>query len=505
MTDSAISRTRATMTVNGRELDASEAGAHTTALNFLRASGLTSVKEGCAEGECGACAVVISRPDGNGGTRWTAVNSCLLPAAALADQEVLTAEGLAQGEELHPVQYEMAVRGGSQCGYCTPGFIASMAAEYYRPERATCADICGSKLCGGSPDQNAGPAAPAACTGNPELGANGFDLHSLSGNLCRCTGYRPIRDAAYALPAEPAEDDVLAQRRSRPAPVSRPLALSHPEGDFVRPANLAEALEHLAAEPGAVLLAGGTDWGVDVAVRFRRAPLTIAIDQLPELKTFTRTPGSIEIGAGLTLTEVGRHLNGEVPVIADLLPLFASTLIRNAATFGGNLGTGSPIGDGAPVFLALDASLVLASPRGEREVALSEYFTGYRQSVRAADELIKSIKIPTPLAPRARFYKIAKRRFDDISSVAVAIAAHIEGGTMNQVRIGVGGMAATPIRALSTELALEGRPFTQETFEHAAAIMAGEGTPIGDHRASSRYRAQTAAQSVLRFFAEVNS
>lgn len=497
MTDSAIATNLAIIKINGRDVDVSKAGAHTTALNFLREEGFTSVKEGCAEGECGACAIMVSRPDGNGGTRWTAINSCLLPAAALADQEVYSAEGIANGEDLHPVQYEMAVRGGSQCGYCTPGFISSMAAEYYRPERATCADICGSNLCGGADDE-------PACSSDPELGANGFDLHSLSGNLCRCTGYRPIRDAAYALPEAPEEGDPFAQRLSEPAPVSAPLTLEHPEGRFVRPADLAEAIGLLDQEPDAVLLAGGTDWGVDVAVRFQRAPLTIAVDGLEELKELNMSEDSIEIGAGLTLTEVERRLDGQIPLIADLIPLFASKLIRNGATFGGNLGTGSPIGDGAPVLLALDASLVLAGTGGEREVPLAEYFTGYRQSVRTPDELIKSVRIPLPLAPHARFYKLAKRRFDDISSVAVAIAAEINDGILSQVRIGLGGMAATPIRALSTEAALEGQPFTQETFNNAYAIMAGEGTPIGDHRASSEYRAQSAASAVLRYFAEVN-
>src|SRR5690625_4760189 len=181
MTDSAIAKGLAVVKINGRDASVAAAGAHTTALNFLRAQGYTSVKEGCAEGECGACAIMVSRPDGNGGTRWTAINSCLLPAAALTGQEVYSAEGFSNGEELHPVQYEMAVRGGSQCGYCTPGFISSMAAEYYRPERATCAEVCGTNVCGGSDEAT-------ACTSDPELGANGFDLHSVSGSLCRCTG-----------------------------------------------------------------------------------------------------------------------------------------------------------------------------------------------------------------------------------------------------------------------------------------------------------------------------
>src|SRR5690625_2361793 len=172
MTDSAIARNLAVIKINGRDVDVTRAGAHTTALNFLRSEGFTSVKEGCAEGECGACAIMVSRPDDNGGTRWTAINSCLVPAAALADQEVYSSEGFADGEELHPVQHEMAVRGGSQCGYCTPGFISSMVAEYYRPERSICSEICGTSLCGA-----AGETAP--CSLDPELGANGFDLHTL--------------------------------------------------------------------------------------------------------------------------------------------------------------------------------------------------------------------------------------------------------------------------------------------------------------------------------------
>jgi xanthine dehydrogenase small subunit len=191
-----------------------------------------------------------------------------------------------------------------------------------------------------------------------------------------------------------------------------------------------------------------------------------------------------------------------VPLLAQLFPQFASRLIRNAATIGGNLGTGSPIGDAAPVLLALEASLVLASVDGEREVALSDYFTGYRQSVRRPDELIKSVRIPLPPAPLAAFHKLAKRRFDDISSVAIGFALQVSDGVVTRARIGLGGVAAMPIRALATEAALEGRPWTEETAQAAAEVLAGEGTPIDDHRASAAYRAAMLGQSLRKLYAE---
>lgn len=535
------------VTVNGSEKSVVGVAPYTTTLQWLRGGGITGPKEGCAEGECGACAVLVSRPDGDGGTRWTSLNSCLVPAAMLAGQEIYTAEGLATAEGLHPVQEEMVLRGGSQCGYCTPGFVSSMAAEYYREDRAGCA--CGSGGCGSAPaTSNIVSNARAVPTGNKlpwplvvaddaqrldpwlpprieqdadativpatryestseheaEVGPNGFDLHALSGNLCRCTGYRPIRDAAFALgEVDPA--DPIAQRRAQPAPASRPLRLETAGSAFVRPADLEEALSLLVGTPEAVLLAGSTDWGVELNIKHRRAPLTIAIDQLPELRQFHATDDHIEIGAALTLSEVARLLDGSVPLLDQVFPLFASQLIRNAATIGGNLGTGSPIGDMAPALLALDADLVLSSPRGNRIVQLADYFTGYRESVRVADELICAVHIPTPVAPLSRFYKVAKRKFDDISSVAVAIAATVTDGTVEHIRVGVGGAAAMTLRARSTEAALLGKPFTAETFAAAADVMMTEVTPMSDHRASAEYRSATLAQSIRRFHAEVAS
>src|ERR1700760_4300988 len=495
------------VTVNGESRDLGEAGGHVTLLEWLRAGGWTGTKEGCAEGECGACAVLVARDDGGGGTRWVAINACLVPAAAFDQQEVVTAEGLGQPGDLHPVQQEMAHRGGSQCGYCTPGFICSMAAEYYRPDR-TPAD----------PSSNGKQAA------DHEHGPNGFDLHALSGNLCRCTGYRPIRDSAFALGA-PDPADPLAARQTAPAPPSPPAPPAPPaprparqtapapapattsvtsdQGRYVRPGTLAETLDLLAGHPDAQLVAGSTDWGVELNIRHRRAGLSIGIDRLPELREFSVGPHHFDIGAALTLSEAEAKLAGRIPLLDALFPQFASRLIRNGATFGGNLGTASPIGDTPPALLALNASLVLAAEGAERVVPLAEYFTGYRQSVRQPGELIKTIRIPRPVAPLTGFHKIAKRRFDDISSVAVAYAPRLNPAqTLAGARIGRGGVAATPIRALAVEEALAGRPWSRETIAAAAGLMAEAGTPLTDHRASSQYRTAMLRSSLLKFYAE---
>ncbi|WP_328325402.1 FAD binding domain-containing protein [Kribbella sp. NBC_00382] len=495
-----------TIKVNGTDASLDGVPVHTTVLDWLRDRGLTGAKEGCAEGECGACSVLVARPGIDTPTQWTAINACLLPAASLDGQEIITSEGLGKSTELHPVQQEMAVRGGSQCGFCTPGFVCSMAAEYYRADRTP----------------------SASC--EHEHGPNGFDLHALSGNLCRCTGYRPIRDAAYAL-GDPAADDTLAARRSSPPPPPVATRLTVDGAEFIRPATLAEVLEILTECPEARIVAGSTDAGVEVNIRGLRPPLVVAVDRLAELREFTwhpqpgeayglskvdepgqpdglgevgraSGPGEVRIGAALTLSEIERLLAGRVPLLAQVFPQFASRLIRNGATIGGNLGTGSPIGDTPPALLALDASLVLTSTRGERTVALADYFTGYRQTLKAPDELIRSIVVPLPLAPMTAFHKIAKRRFDDISSVAIGYAVEVVDGVVRQARIGLGGVAATPLRARATEDALIGQPWTEQSVREAAGVLAGEGTPMDDHRASSAYRSAMLGQSLLRFFAQ---
>jgi xanthine dehydrogenase small subunit len=496
------------VTVNGRRHPLHGIAAHTTALDWLRDSGLTGSKEGCAEGECGACAVLLATSDDHGGTAWTAVNACLVPAAALDGQEVVTAEGLGTPDAMHPVQAGLAEAGGSQCGYCTPGFACSMAAEFYRTGRV--ARIAAES---GDSDHAATAAEPstsrvariAAQSGDSgdtgdEVGPNGFDLHALSGNLCRCTGYRPIRDAAYAL-GQPEPGDPLAERRDRPAPEPRATRIDADGEQFLRPSSLDEALRVLGEEPDAVVVAGCTDWGVDVNLRGARAPLTIAIEHLPELRSLTFGDDAIEIGAALSLSEVEHRLEGRVPILDELFPQFASPLIRNRATIGGNLGTASPIGDTTPALLALEARVVLVSADGEREVELAEYFTGYRQTLRRPDALIRAVRIPRPLAQLTAFHKVAKRRFDDISSIAVGFALDLDDdGVVASARIGLGGVAATPLRARATEAALVGRPWDLETVRDAASVLGSEGTPMSDHRASAQYRAVMLNTALLKLY-----
>lgn len=475
------------VTVNGQARPLPGVAAHTSLLDALRGLGLTGCKEGCAEGECGACAVLLATDDEQGGTEWTALNACLVPVAAVDGQEVVTAEGLGTPDAPHPVQAGLAEGGGSQCGYCTPGFACSMAAEFYRGGRVPVPAEMPATT----------DAAPGADGASGDLGPNGFDLHALSGNLCRCTGYRPIRDAAFALGA-PEAADPLAARRDRPAP--RPVATRFESDDarFVRPASLDDALRLMRDEPSAVVVAGCTDWGVDVNLRGRRAELAIAVERLPELRTLTVGDASIEIGAALTLAEIERRLAGRVPLLDQVFPQFASPLIRNRATLGGNIGTASPIGDTTPALLALEARVMLASVDGEREVDLAEYFTGYRTTIRRPDELIRAVRIPLPLAQVTAFHKIAKRRFDDISSVAVAFALDLDGGVVASARIGLGGVAATPIRARATEAALYGQQWSDEIVRDAASVLGSEGTPMSDHRASAEYRALMLENALLK-------
>jgi xanthine dehydrogenase small subunit len=356
-----------------------------------------------------------------------------------------------------------------------------MAAEYYRPGRAAGAS-------GADPD-------------DAEHGPNGFDLHALSGNLCRCTGYRPIKDAAYALGAPP-DDDPFVTRLDADPPAPAATDLTSDGARFVRPTSLDHALDLIARTPEATLVAGSTDLGVELNLHGSRPPVIVAVDRLDELRGLEVGEDRVCLGAALTLTEIERGLGGVVPLLSELLPQFASRLIRNGATIGGNLGTGSPIGDCAPVLLALDASLVLASSAGERTVPLGEYFLGYRSSVRRQDELIREIVIPVPVARLTAFHKVAKRRVDDISGVAVAFAIDVRDGVVSRAAIGLGGVAATPLRAHAAEELLVGRPWGPETVVVAADALGRSGTPLDDHRASARYRAAMLRQSLLRLYAE---
>jgi xanthine dehydrogenase small subunit len=425
-----------------------------TLLEYLRTSGRVGTKEGCAEGDCGACTVALRDGDG-----FLAVNSCLVPLAAVAGREVVTAEGLAQGGTLHPVQEALARAGGSQCGYCTPGFVMSLFAATYAGEREDSA---------------------------------------LEGNLCRCTGYRPIREAARSLSA-PAEDDpFLAFAMGAEAD-------HYSAGDerFFHPKTLSEALE-LLTQPGAKAIAGGTDVGVEMNKFGRRYPVLVALSGVPELKRLRETAVGLELGGALTLSELEAQLQGRLPLLETMIRAFAARQIRNLATLGGNLATASPVGDLAPVLLAAGAQLTLASRRGERTLALGDFFTGYRTTLLDPDELILTVTVP--LAEPSRLeavYKVGKRGADDISTVAAAFSLGLSpDGSVCSARLAYGGVAATPVRAAEVEAFLLGKPWTGRTAAEAAARLRALFTPLSDLRGSADYRRALVGNLFEKFFYE---
>jgi xanthine dehydrogenase small subunit len=413
--------------------------------------------------------VVVRRGDEGGRpARYEPVNSCLVLAAALEGQEVWTAEGLADGERLHPVQTAMVERGGSQCGYCTPGFVVSLFAEYYRE------------------------------------GRDGYDPEAISGNLCRCTGYRPIRDAARSLGAPEPGDRFLARLDEPPPDVRGFSAEASASRRFHRPATLDEALALLAAEPAARVVAGGTDVVVGINQSHDRFETIVALDAIEELRFIERRNDVLVLGAGVPLSRLEDELRGELPMLDALFPLFSSRLIRNRATLGGNLVNASPIGDTPPALLALDAEVVVAGPNGERTVPLDGFFTAYRKTALAPGELVTAVRIPRPFPTINRFYKVSKRVLDDISTVAAGfgITLDADGATVTKARLAYGGVAATPARAHDAEDVLVGKPWSPETIGQAQAVLERTFSPITDQRGSERYRSAMVTRLLDKLWAD---
>ncbi len=450
--------------LNGRSVRIDEAATSRTLLDFLRAQGLTGAKEGCAEGECGACTVVIVG-DAGGRSAYRAVNSCLILLPTIAGHEVYTVEALAAGGELSDVQHALAMAGGSQCGYCTPGFVMSLFAEHYRLERQE------------------------AC-----------DPLALSGNLCRCTGYRPIGDAARSL-GVPAPG-VFRDRLLLPPPALAPVAGRR----FSRPSTVAEAFAILDADSGATLIAGGSDVAVESNVRGRQLTHLVSLESIEELRDFSDALDSVTIGAALPLTDIGRRWSSAPAVFHEWLALFASPPVRNRATLGGNLGTASPIGDAAPLLAALDATVHLAGSAGRRTLPLSSFFVSYRQTARRPAEIITALEIPKPLPAFVRFYKVTKRRLDDISTVAAGLAIDLDAaGRVRRARFAFGGVAATPVRVAEAEEAVRNQVWDEQAVERVQRILDRVLTPMSDHRGSKEYRLEVAKSLVEKFWWEGQS
>jgi xanthine dehydrogenase molybdopterin binding subunit/xanthine dehydrogenase small subunit len=464
--------------LNGRAVRVDRVSANTSLLTWLRSNGHTGSKEGCAEGDCGACTVALVDTNARGERTYRAVNSCITLLPMVAGREIITVEGVAPEEgTLHPVQQAMASGYGSQCGYCTPGFVVSMFEGYYRDDLDT----------------------------REKIG------EQLSGNLCRCTGYRPIREAMEDALAKraPQKDDLFQLRLKKNDGAIHGLEYEDGEGQtFLRPTSLDELLalkdEYQAK---AELVAGATEIGVYINKQHRRYALLVSIEGVRELSRIDKSDHAFTIGGGATLTAIEEALAGEYPMIDKMLWAFASRQIRNRATLAGNIVTASPIGDMPPLMLALDADVVLAKKGGARTVPLADFFLAYRKTVLAPTEIVQSIVVPRNVvktAGRRRLmnsFKVSKRRELDISIAAAAFVIELDAaGIVRYARLAYGGVAATPARAKTTEAFLLGKAWNETTLREAQTVLASEFAPIDDHRSGAAFRRELVTSLFEKFF-----
>lgn len=463
--------------LNGDEVALADVRPDETLLDWLRLRrSLVGTKEGCAEGDCGACTVLVGRLSG-GGLVYEGVNACIRFLGSLDGCHVVTVEHLkGSGDALHPVQQAMVDFHGSQCGFCTPGFVMSLYALWMR-----------------APDPSDAAIEKA-----------------LQGNLCRCTGYESIMRAARAISSygDLGSDPLAAERADVAARLKalrdgRRVEIGEGKDRLVVPASVDDLAQVLAAEPKATIVAGSTDVGLWVTKLMRDIAPAVFIGGLEELQTISETDGTITIGAGVSYSDARDLLGRRIPALGRLIDRIGGEQVRNMGTLGGNIANGSPIGDTPPPLIALGATLTLRSGGERRTIPLEDFFIAYGKQDRAPGEFVEAVHVPMP-AKDAHFaiYKISKRRDEDITAALGAFHVIVKGGVVESARIAYGGMAATPKRAEAVEAALVGRPWNEETVEAAMARYTEDFTPLTDMRATAQYRALVARNLLRRFYFE---
>ncbi|MBX2870303.1 MAG: xanthine dehydrogenase small subunit [Acidiferrobacterales bacterium] len=470
--------------LNQEKIDLPDRPADTTVLRYLRDElQLCGTKEGCASGDCGACTVVVAEKQGQA-LRYRAVNSCITFIGSLQGKQLITVEHLASGNELHPVQQAMVDLHGSQCGFCTPGFVMSMFAMYKAIEQSL-----------GSLNQ-------------AELRIK--TQYHLGGNLCRCTGYRPIIDATLASVDSIAGDQFsrATQSTCHDLEFIADAVSAQNTASSMHPKNIIELNNYIRQFPEAPLVAGCTDLALEVTQKLQSIPLMIYLDQVTELLEVDESKESMTIGAGVTLEQCKTLFTEHWPQTAEIFDRFGSYQIRNQATIGGNIANASPIGDLPPLLIALGATLCLQLGDTQREITIDSFFIDYKKTALEDHEFIVSIKVPLPLPNQLlRIYKISKRVDDDISAVCMAISLTLsdtqDTGILDS-KVAFGGMSAIPCRASRCESVLNHGDLTEYTIALAADAIEQDFSPISDARASSSYRTRVAKNLLKRFLLEMS-
>lgn len=461
--------------INGQWIKEDKIDPNWTVLRYFRTSGVhNATKEGCAGGDCGACTVLVAEQDASGILCFQAINACIALLGSVDGKNLITVEGLRDGLNLHPVQQAMIDYHGSQCGFCTPGIVASLAALYHNKQGET---------------------------------ATEHEIHeALSGNLCRCTGYRPIIDGAKAMMDYPAPS-LKAPISASPVVIFDPCALQsgitpsidHDGRKLFVPETEDQLKTLLKQIPNATLWAGGTDLGLELTQQFKQFDSIISLHKITKLTEVSESESCIRFGAMVTYTDAEPYLANHFPAFGLLINRIAARQIRNLGTLGGNVANASPIGDTPPVFLAMNARIELSSCEGVREVAIDDFFKGYKQTAMKAGEYLSAIIVPKLASHQSlHVFKISKRKEDDISAVLMAIRIDNDNGLIANVRLACGGMAATPLRASKTEATLNGSPFELNSFEVAAEQIKNDYSPIQDVRATPEYRLNVARNLVIK-------